>query len=145
MDRPDAGEQAGRREANIRSVRSFYQYFIRDRDRFMGLWAKSPEVEIPFPPPGIPRFYKTPAEFAAFWDPIFEYSGKFDWKVVEMIVGEDPDQIVTVAESDVDALTSLGPRRYQGSYLHIFSFRDGKIASFREYVDTAFMARVYGL
>jgi ketosteroid isomerase-like protein len=148
MDREaDINQMPGhttKRQRNIASVTSFYEYFVRDKARFLALWSDNPVVEIPFIPPGIPRFYKTKAEFLGFWDPIFEYKGKFDWKILELIVGENPDEIVAITESDVDAMTPLGRRQYQGSYLQIFRFDNGKISLFREYVDTAFMTKIYG-
>jgi ketosteroid isomerase-like protein len=130
--------------ANVQTVQRFYQYFIRDKPRFMALWAANPVVEIPFAPPGIPESYATRELFAAFWDPIFQYTGKFEWQIVELIVGENPDEIVAVTQSDVDAQTPLGPRRYQAKYLQIFRFEQGRIRLFREYVDTARMIEIYG-
>jgi ketosteroid isomerase-like protein len=147
MNPPDslgARERSPAAKANVETVRRFYQYFIRDKARFMALWAADPVVEIPFVPPGIPGSYRTKEQFAAFWDPIFQYAGKFDWKIVELIVGEDPNEIVAVTESDVDAQTPLGQRRYQARYLQIFRFEQGRIKLFREYVDTAQMIKIYG-
>jgi ketosteroid isomerase-like protein len=137
-------EATAKRAANLDSVKKFYQYFIRDKDRFMALWSDAPEVQIPFAPPGVPASYKSREEFDSFWTPIFEYKGRFEWTIVELIVGENADEIVAVTESDVDAATPVGRRTYQAKYLQIFTFEKGRIRLFREYVDTAFMVKVYG-
>jgi len=135
----------GRRHNNLRAVERFFQLFQRDRAGFLALWSDDPVVEIPFAPPGLPRTYRTTTEFLNFWDPIFQsFRGKFDWTVVELIVAEDPDTIVALTKSDVDVVTPMGPLKYQGEYIQIFRFKDGKVREFREYIDSAAMSKIYG-
>lgn len=83
----------------------------------------------------------------SFWDPIFDWEGKFDWTIDEVIFGEDPDIIITKARSDIDAQT--GPQfnnvhlSYQGTYLQLFHFENGKVKSFEELYDTDFLNKQY--
>ena len=73
--------------------------------------------------------------------------GQFDWFIDEIIVGEDPDVIVTKANSAIDVQTgpTWGNRhvQYNGRYVQIFKFRDGKVQSFEEYYDTALLNKAY--
>jgi ketosteroid isomerase-like protein len=134
------------RANNRQAIDLFFQYFMRDWSAFRALWTEAPRVEIPFAPAGMPREYRTDREFDGFWKPIFEsFSGKFDWTIVELIHGEDPDVIVALTKSDVDVAIPSGSVRYQADYIQVFRFQRGKIAVFREYVDSAFMNKVYGL
>jgi len=128
------------RDRNVKTVQRFFEYFQRDRERFFALWAPNPTVELPFAPPGLAKRYATASEFAAFWDPIFlSFKGKFDWIPMEMIVGENPDKIVTVMKSDIDLQTPSGPLKHQGDYIQVFTLTEGKIVRFVEYVDSWFM------
>jgi hypothetical protein len=83
-----------------------------------------------------------------FWDPIFEMKGQFDWIIDEFIPGEDPNTIVTRSHSIIDAKTGEGFNnvhlKYNGVYVQIFRFVDGKVKSFEEYYDTALLNSQYG-
>jgi ketosteroid isomerase-like protein len=133
------------KERNVATLKRFYDRFRRlDKEGFLEVWAEQPVVEIPFTPPGIPQSYRTPEAFKAFWDPIFQYRGKFDWTIDELIVGDDPDVVVALTRSDVDVVTPGGPIQFRGKYVHLFRFHNGKVKEWREYLDTAFVCKVYG-
>jgi ketosteroid isomerase-like protein len=134
--------EAGR--SNTDTIRLFFARFQRDKSGFLDLWAENPVVNLPFVPPGLPTRYATESEFRGFWDPIFQFRGKFDWTIDELIVSENREVIVALTRSDVDVVTPNGPLRYRGEYIQVFRFAHGKIKEFTEYIDTAKMNEIYG-
>lgn len=132
-------------QRNSRTIERFQATFMRDLEEFRSLWAEAPRIRIPFAPPGMPRQYEGVSAFDHFWLPIFEMKGRFDWTTERRIVGKNPDEIVVIARSDVDISASGNPIRYQGRYIQVFDFADGKIAAFTEYIDSYEMGKIYGL
>lgn len=139
---------------NVDTVIEFFSLYLKDKARFYELWVdESPVVVTPFVTGDVGNIQVTTHEgwdaVKAFWDPIHDdMHGKFDWYIDEVIAGEDPDVIITRSHSDIDVQADgiFGGRRvtYQGRYVQIFRFSDGKVRLFEEYFDTAQLASVYG-
>ncbi|ELY20230.1 nuclear transport factor 2 family protein [Vreelandella titanicae] len=138
---------------NIDTIRDFFSLYLKDKDRFYSLWVDDqPSVLTPFVSDDVAvckiGVHSGWTAVKAFWDPIFdEMTGTFDWVVDDFIVGEDPNTIVTKAQSAIDVQTgdTWGNKhlRYNGRYVQIFRFRDGKVESFEEYYDTALLNAQY--
>lgn len=139
---------------NIETILEFFSLYLKDKQRFYSLWVDvAPQVITPFVTADV-AVCTTAAHSGwdavkRFWDPIFdEMTGTFDWTIDDIIVGEDPNVVVTKSSSVVDVQT--GPvwgskaLQYQGRYLQIFRFEDAKVKSFEEYYDTALLNSVYG-
>lgn len=139
---------------NVDTVIEFFSLYLKDKARFYEMWVdENPVVVTPFVTGDVGNIQVTTHEgwdaVKAFWDPIHDdMHGKFDWYIDEVIVGEDPDVIITRSHSDIDVQANgiFGGRRvtYQGRYVQIFRFSDGKVRLFEEYFDTAQLASVYG-
>lgn len=139
---------------NIAVIREFFGSYLVDKPHFYSLWVdQDPSVVTPFVTADVATcsaaVHAGWDAVRAFWDPIHDgMAGKFDWTVEEIIVGEDPDVIVTKATSDIDVTTTAvwGGKslKYQGRYIQIFKFEGGRIKSFEEYYDTALLNAIYG-
>lgn len=139
---------------NVDTVIEFFSLYLKDKARFYELWVdENPVVVTPFVTGDVGNIQVTSHEgwdaVKAFWDPIHDdMHGKFDWYIDEVIAGEDPDVIITRSHSDIDVQADgiFGGIRatYQGRYVQIFRFSDGKVRLFEEYFDTAQLASVYG-
>jgi hypothetical protein len=139
---------------NIDTVIEFFSLYLKDKERFYSLWVdENPAVITPFVTGDIGNIQVTAHQgweaVKAFWDPIHDdMHGKFDWYIDEAIAGEDPNVIITRTHSDIDVQADgvfggIHPT-YQGRYVQIFRFVEGKIQTFEEYFDTAQLASVYG-
>lgn len=137
---------------NFELIKTFFSLYLENRDEFYALWVEDePIVYLPFVTEGV-AVLKSSAlvgwnEARSFWDPIFDWKGKFDWTITEVVFGENPDVIITKAKSDIDAQTGETFNNvhlnYQGIYLQVFKFEKGKIKSFEEYYDTDFLNQQY--
>jgi hypothetical protein len=137
---------------NIDTIIEFFSLYLKDKDKFYSLWVKdSPAVITPFVADDVAVCRQVELSgwdaVKTFWDPIFDMKGKFDWTIDEIIPGEDPDVIVTKARSDIDVDTTevFGNvhLKYQGKYLQVFHFENGKVKSFEEYYDTNFLNKQF--
>lgn len=138
---------------NIDTILSFFGSYLIDKATFYSLWVEhDPQVITPFVADGnaVCRSQVRSGwdEVRGFWDPIHdEMKGTFNWTVDEVIVGEDPDVIITKSGSEIDVQTSAfwgeKPLKYRGRYIQIFKFEAGKIKSFEEYYDTALLNASY--
>lgn len=140
--------------ANIAVIERFFASYQVDKAGFYALWVDDePAVITPFVTGDVAVCTSVTRvgwpDVRSFWDPIHdEMSGKFDWTIEDIIVGEDPNKIVTKSTSDIDVVTgpTFGGKHiaYQGRYVQIFTFVDNRIKSFEEYYDTALLNRIYG-
>ncbi|AKH70335.1 ketosteroid isomerase-like protein [Spongiibacter sp. IMCC21906] len=138
---------------NIEIIKEFFSLYLKDKARFYTLWVDDiPSVLTPFVSDDVAvckiGVHSGWDAVKAFWDPIFdEMTGSFEWTIDDFIVGEDPNTIVTKAQSAIDVQTgdTWGNKhlRYNGRYVQIFRFRDGKVESFEEYYDTALLNAQY--
>lgn len=138
---------------NIEVIREFFSLYLKDKARFYSLWVdEQPSVLTPFISDDVAvckiGVHAGWEAVRNFWDPIFDQmEGTFDWFIDEVIVGEDPNVIITKAHSVIDVQTgdAWGNKaiRYNGRYIQIFRFRDGKVESFEEYYDTALLNAQY--
>lgn len=139
---------------NIETIITFFSTYLEDKARFYSLWVEDePKVITPFVTGSVSvcavAVHNGWTAVRAFWDPIFDdMKGSFDWFIDEIIVGEDQDTIVTKSHSKVNVVggASWGNKvlEYEGRYVQIFKFCDGKVQSFEEYYDTALLNAVYG-
>lgn len=140
--------------ANIDTIIDFFSVYLKDKDFFYSMWVgKDPEVVTPFVTGDVAVCQYAARtgwdEVKGFWDPIFdEMDGVFTWFVDEVIIGENPDVIVTKSNSivDVQGGATWGNRKisYNGRYVQIFKFQNGKVKSFEEYYDTAVLNAAFG-
>lgn len=138
---------------NMETIVEFFSLYLKDRQKFYSLWCDDePEVVTPFTSDDIAvaRIAVQAGWDAvkAFWDPIFECVGQFDWFIDEFIAGEDPNTIITRSHSAIDmqsgAVFGNKHLKYNGRYVQIFRFIDGKVKSFEEYYDTALLNSQFG-
>lgn len=139
--------------ANLKVIEAFFAAYLVDKAGFYALWVEDgPQVITPFVTDDVAVCTSAVRtgwdEVRTFWDPIHDgMTGKFNWTIDDIMVGEDPDVIVTKASSDIDVQTGAvwggKPLKYQGRYIQIFKFAEGKIMSFEEYYDTALLNAVY--
>jgi hypothetical protein len=147
------GENQTVLKQNVDTIVKFFSLYLKDKKEFYSLWVKdNPAVITPFVSGDVavlhsPALVGWPA-VKTFWDPIFdEFKGRFDWYIMEIIPGADPNTIVTRSKSAIDVQT--GPTwgnkhvKYNGIYVQIFRFEDGKVKSFEEYYDTALLNSAY--
>ena len=138
---------------NVDTIIDFFSVYLKDKPFFYSLWVEdAPEVITPFVTGDVAvcqyASHSGWEAVRAFWDPIHdEMEGRFDWFVDEIIIGENPDVIVTKANSIIDVQTgpTWGSRHvsYNGRYVQIFKFENGKVKSFEEYYDTALLNKAY--
>lgn len=139
--------------ANLKVIEAFFASYLIDKAGFYGLWVDDePQVITPFVTDGVAVCKSAVrtgwAEIRTFWDPIHDgMKGKFNWIIDDVMVGEDPNLIITKSSSDIDVKTSEiwggKPLKYQGRYVQIFKFEDGRVKSFEEYYDTALLNAAY--
>lgn len=140
--------------ANIDTIINFLSVYLKDKEYFYSLWVEDePQVITPFTSNDIAvckiAVHSGWDKVKGFWDPIHdEMKGTFEWAVDEIITGEDPNTIVTKSTSNIDVIVGPswgGPKpvKYQGNYIQIFKFENGKVKSFEEYYDTARLIAVY--
>jgi hypothetical protein len=141
---------------NIDTIINFMSVYLKDKDYFYSLWVEDdPQVITPFVSDDIAvckiAVHAGWDKVKAFWDPIHdEMEGTFEWFIDEIIVGEDPNTIVTKSNSNIDVTVGPvwgGPKqvKYKGRYVQIFKFENGKVKSFEEYYDTAMLNIAYGI
>ena len=139
---------------NMETIVEFFSLYLKDKEKFYSLWVEDePAVITPFVAEDVAVLKKAVQSgwgaVKGFWDPIFEWKGTFDWQIDEFIVGENPNTIVTLSHSviDVKAGKAFGNKdvKYNGTYVQIFKFVDGKVKSFEEYYDTALLKSKLGL
>lgn len=140
--------------ANIDTIIDFFSVYLKDKAHFYSLWVEDdPQVITPFVSDDIAvctfAVHAGWDKVKGFWDPIHdEMTGTFDWFIDEIIVGEDPNTIITKSNSNIDVQTGAvwGSKavKYRGRYVQIFKFMNGKVKSFEEYYDTALLNSVYG-
>ena len=127
-------------EANKQAVRDFFEATTkRDRDTLSRLLADDVAWQIP---------QSAPEPFGGTHhghDVVLEMfvSGAANLFVqgthtidIELMVAEGD---VVAAEVQMNAKTTKGPD-YRNQYVFLFTFRDGKIAEFREHLDTRYAA-----
>lgn len=139
--------------ANLKVIEAFFASYLIDKAAFYALWVDdAPQVITPFVTDGVAVCKSAVRtgwdEIRTFWDPIHDgMKGKFNWIIDDVMVGEDPNLIITKSSSDIDVQTGEiwggKPLKYQGRYVQIFRFEGGKVKSFEEYYDTALLNAAY--
>jgi hypothetical protein len=139
---------------NMETIVEFFSLYLKDKARFYSLWVEqNPQVITPFVSDDIAVcrvvVHEGWAGVKGFWDPIFDdMKGQFDWFVDEFIAGEDPNYIVTKSHSAINVMggKAWGNKhiKYNGRYVQMFRFVDGKVKSFEEYYDTSVLNAAFG-
>ena len=139
---------------NMDTIITFFSLYLRNKEEFYALWTRDhARVVTPFVVTDVITCTAAVHEgweaVCRFWDPIFDHMrGTFQWFVDEMIAGEDPNVIIVTSHSHVNVFASevWGNKQvsYNGRYVQIFKFMDGKIRYFEEYYDTRVLGDAYG-
>ncbi|MDR1920776.1 MAG: hypothetical protein LBS31_03415 [Candidatus Adiutrix sp.] len=142
-------------QANVGVIIEYFSLYLGDLDKFYSLWVKdNPAIYTPMVGKDVATAAVTEhlgwEAVRAFYDPIFKnMKGAFLWTIDEFIIGENPNVIVTKSRSQID-VTAGGvfgdgkKLKYNGVYVQIFTFENGKVKSFEEYFDTALLNSQYG-
>jgi uncharacterized protein len=105
------------------------------------LLADDAVVEIPFAPPGRPRRIVGRAEFTAFAQAErAQLPVRFE-ECRETAVHETADPEVIVVEYELTGTVTTTGHRASAPFIGVLRVRDGQIAAWREYQDTAAIAR----
>jgi ketosteroid isomerase-like protein len=142
-------------KANVDTIIEYFSLYLGDLDRFYSLWVEdNPAVYTPMVGEDVAVAAVTEHvgwdAVKAFYGPIFkDMKGTFRWTIVEFIVGENPNVIITKSRSEIDVVASgvfgdAKKLKYNGVYVQIFTFENGKVKSFEEYFDTALLNSQYG-
>jgi len=157
-------------KTNADIIVEFFSLYLKDKDTFYSLWLQEDTSKIvtPFAAAHVVERMRAESRAAGkegllssvelvytgwdairkFYDPIFAREGSFEWTIDEFIVGEDPNIIVTRSKSVVDNKVpwtdgTIKHVKYKGTYIQIFTFKDGQVTSFTEYFDTAMLNKLY--
>ncbi|HXG23813.1 MAG TPA: nuclear transport factor 2 family protein [Chthonomonadales bacterium] len=128
---------------NVQLVADIYAAFGRGDIAFV-LNALAEDVEWHFPgPEGIPLAgnRRGRQQVAQFFTVIGETLDVEAFGVEEIIAQEE--KVIALGHERMRCKTT--GRTYETCWAHVFTLRDGKIASFREYTDTAAIAHAYSL
>ena len=122
-------------QQNLEIIRRGYEAFGRgDLDALLSLFADNIEWVSPgpadLPTAGTRRGRQQVADFFRILDELFEFQ-RFEPKT---FIAQD-DRVVVLGE-DTARIKATG-KVLDSAWAHAFSLRDGKVASFHEYIDTA--------
>ena len=122
-------------QQNLEIIRRGYEAFARgDLDALLSLFADNIEWVSPgpsdLPTAGTRRGRQQVADFFRILNELFEFQ-RFEPKT---FIAQD-DRVVVLGE-DTARIKATG-KVLDSAWAHAFSLRDGKVASFHEYIDTA--------
>ena len=122
-------------QQNLEIIQRGYEAFGRgDLDALLSLFADNIEWVSPgpadLPTAGTRRGRQQVADFFRILDELFEFQ-RFEPKT---FIAQD-DRVVVLGE-DTARIKATG-KVLDSAWAHAFSLRDGKVASFHEYIDTA--------
>ena len=127
-------------EANKQAVRDFFDATVRrDGDTLSRLFADDVAWQIPQSAPapfgGTHRGHDKVLEMFLMGAANLFVPGTHTIDIELMVAEGD----IVAAEVQMNAKTTKGPD-YRNQYVFLFTFRDGKIAEFREHLDTRYAA-----
>jgi ketosteroid isomerase-like protein len=129
-------------QANVALVQEGYAAFgAGDIQKLLGLMA--PDIVWDFPASNVIPWAGTfngPAGVGKFFSAIMEYSEPQLFEPLHYLASDD--RVVVLGRERFRAKPT--GRVWQCEWAHVLTVRNGKIAAFREYTDTAAMARAFG-
>jgi uncharacterized protein len=136
----------------VRAVMGPREVFARMKQQWLGnsvnamdsLLAEHAVIEAPFAPPGRPRRFCGREEFLAF---ARAQRASFPVRLEEcreIAVHDTADPEVIVAEYELTGTVTTTGYRANARFIGVLRVRDGQIAAWREYQDTAAIARALG-
>ncbi len=128
--------------SNVGLVQQAYAAFgAGDLPRLLGFMT--PDIVWDFPRSSVIPWagtFKGPDQVARFFAALVEHSEALAFEPRHFIASEDR---VVVLGSDRFRVKATG-KTFECEWAHAFTLRDGKIAAFREYTDTAAVAAAFG-
>lgn len=113
-------------------------------DAIDSLLADDAVIEAPFARPGMPRRFEGRDEFLAFALPErAELPVRFD-ECREIAIHDTTDPEVIVVEYELAGIVTTTGHRARAPFVAVLRVRNGQIAGWREYQDTAAIARALG-
>lgn len=130
-------------QTNVALVQEAYAAFgAGDMQKLLGLMT--PDIVWEFPASSVIPWagkFTGPGEVARFFSAIMEYSEPEVFEPLRYIASDD-DRVVVLGRERFRAKAT--GRSWACEWAHAFTVRDGKIAAFREYTDTAAMTQALG-
>ncbi|MEU3305904.1 nuclear transport factor 2 family protein [Nocardiopsis sp. NPDC055551] len=105
----------------------------KDMLGFADLWAEEGTMELPFAPPGAPRWFEGRAAVREY---LRHYTDHLDVRAVHrnaVHVTTDPN--VAIAELEVEGVAKETGSDYRMRYIAVVIARDGEIIEYRDYWD----------
>ena len=99
-------------------------------DEVVGLLTDDFTFELPYGPVGMPPSFDK-ASYAGMQSATFKLFSSFALEPIEMHHMLDPDELVAEYRSDATVAASGEP--YRNRYIGVFTFRDGKVRSWKEF------------
>ena len=122
-------------------VRMKQQWLANSAGSMDSLLADDAVIEAPFAPPGTPRRITGREEFLAFARAEQASLPLRLEECRETAVHETADPEVVVVEYELTGTATITGRRASAPFIGVLRVRDGKIMAWREYQDTAAIAR----
>ena len=108
------------------------------------LLADDAVIEVPFAPPGSRRRFEGRAEFLTFARPErANLPVRFE-ECLETAIHDTADPEVIVVEYELTGTVTTTGYRASAAFVGVLRVRDGKVVVWREYQDTAAIARALG-
>src|SRR5215212_11027087 len=107
-----------------------------DMDGQADLYAPGGVLELPFAPPGVPRYIRGREEIRAFLRVAGRRAGQAGRRIVRydsVVVHETADPEVIVAEFELHGEVSATGGAYRMPFIQVLRVRDGRILSMRDY------------
>jgi uncharacterized protein len=126
---------------NAEHVRSLYEAFARGDVQAI-LDALAPDVDWMVQGPATVPLYgarRGPEQVAQFFRAIGEGLALEDFSPREFLA--QGDRVIVLGYERGRAIPT--GREFQGEWVHVFTFRDGRVVAFREYGDTAALAEAF--
>jgi ketosteroid isomerase-like protein len=128
-------------QANVALVQSAYAAFGEGNlQKLLGLMT--PDIVWEFPASSVIPWagtFKGPGEVSRFFAALMEHSDPEAFEPRQFVASDDR---VVVLGYERFRIKSTG-RAFATDWAHVFTVRDGRIAGFREYTDTAAMAKAF--
>jgi uncharacterized protein len=116
-------------------------WLVNAADSADSLLAEDAVIEVPFAPPGRPRRFDGREEFLAFARPERARLPVRIEDCREIAIFDTTDPEVIVVEYELTGTVPATGQRASAPFIGVLRARDGKIAAWREYQDTAAIAR----
>lgn len=122
--------------------RLFRDLPVRDADKFVAHLAPDAVFEIPFTVDGVPTRLQGREEIRRHLEQ--RWSGLTELQVhgIHPVVYETTDPELVLVENEVDMSRPNTPRERVRTSVNVIRVRDGEVVLFRDYMDTARVARL---